>query len=278
VTTFYNRTRRSSSIPRRLLRERAFHLLPVYYLGRMSKLGREAIDNSGSYALADHVYAGRPEGSFLIGKALDALFLRMPSARSFRARYEFARAELLRSVAERLRDRRSVTALAIPCGLARELFDVSSELESLPPVERALISLEGVDLDADLVSHLVTRARELDAPLRFRCADALSWEAYASAPYDVVVSLGFTEFLDDERARAFYHLVRESLAPGGVFLTTGLGRHPISDYLLRRVAELNATYRGPDELSALAAAAGLRPVRLAQDRRRLLTTLVAERA
>ena len=35
-----NRTRRSRSIPRRLLREGALHLVPLYYLMRLSDLGR----------------------------------------------------------------------------------------------------------------------------------------------------------------------------------------------------------------------------------------------
>ena len=42
-----NFTRRSPSIPRKLLRSGAVHLLPLYYLLRLSDLAREGIERSG---------------------------------------------------------------------------------------------------------------------------------------------------------------------------------------------------------------------------------------
>ena len=41
IESHRNRTRRSASIPRKLLREQAWHLLPVYYLMTLSDLGRK---------------------------------------------------------------------------------------------------------------------------------------------------------------------------------------------------------------------------------------------
>jgi hypothetical protein len=277
MTTFYNRTRRSRSIPVRLLREGRLHLLPVYYLGRLSKLGREAIENSGSYEFADHVYGGRAEGSYLVGRLLDALFLNLPAARSFRGRYLFARATLMRVVDARLAADEPVRALAIPCGLARELFDVCAEVEARWSDRRALVRLDGVDLDPVLVERLRRRSATRSVTMRFTCADAFSLEAFGDAPYDAIVSLGFTEFLDDAKVVAFYRRVREGLVKGGTFITTGLLRDRLADHLLRTVAELDVNYRGPGELAALAAAAGFTDVRTSHDERGLLATLIAVR-
>ena len=203
MSTFYNRTRRTPSIPRRLVREGKLHLLPVYYLGLTTALGKEAIERSASYTFADHIYGNRPAGRFLVGYMLDALFLRLKSARALRARYLFAREEIQRLIRERdrlaldpsPRGRGTVDVLAVPCGLARELFDVAAWLgqEGLDRQGR----LCGMDLDQALVGRLRDESRRLGTGLDFRCGDAVSAEAYPREGFDMIVSLGFTEFLDD---------------------------------------------------------------------------------
>ncbi len=276
MTRFVNRTRLSSSIPRRLIRERKLHLLPVYYLGRLSRTGREVIEGGGSYRLADHIYAGEPRGTTILGRLIDAAFLRMPSARSFRMRYRSARRELEDAIDQRLAADRDVSALAVPCGLARELFDVAERSRGTPAEGR--VHLEGVDLDGALVDELIDRAGQRGLTMRFYCADALTEAAYAGAPYDTVVSLGFTEFLGDEEVLRFYRLVRAALSADGTFITSGFTRHALSDHLLRSVGELFTHYRGAPELTSLAQAAGFGSARTYGDETGLLTMLVAGRA
>src|SRR5260370_24591458 len=81
VSTFYNRTRRTPSIPRRLVREGKLHLLPVYYLGLTTELGKEAIENSGSYDFADHIYGNRPAVRVPICYPPHPLLLNLKSSR-----------------------------------------------------------------------------------------------------------------------------------------------------------------------------------------------------
>jgi SAM-dependent methyltransferase len=276
MSTFYNRTRRSSSIPKKLLRERKLHLLPVYYLGRTSFLGREAIENSGSYRFADHIYRNQARGRFGIGILLDALLLRLPSARAFRARYQYAGREIQQLIAERPE---ATDVLCVPCGLARELFDVAAWASAIG-LDRPL-GLLGVDLDPDLIDQL--RRQALSAPrtagmqLQFSCGDALRAEAYPRKALDMVVSLGFVDFLDGATAAAFYRLVYERLKPGGRFVTSGMRPHRFSDYLLRNVAELRAWYRTADDLRGLARRAGFDALRTYEDATGLQTMLIAER-
>jgi hypothetical protein len=272
VSIFHNRTRRTASIPRRLAREGKLHLLPVYYLGLTTELGKEAIKNSGSYDFADHIYANRPAGRFLIGYLLDGLFLNLKSARALRSRYLYARSEVQRLIAEAV-DR--VDVLAVPCGLARELFDVSTWLGDERGKRHARLC--GMDLDTALVNRLVATSRRLGSGIEFVCGDALSAHAYPGRSFDAIVSLGFTEFLDDTLAAGFYRLVYGKLKPGGRFITSGMRAHKLSDYLLRNVADLQTSYRSPASLRGLARQAGFEQVSTYDDRTGLQTMLIGVR-
>jgi hypothetical protein len=269
VSTFYNRTRRTASIPRRLVREGNFHLLPVYYLGLTTALGKEAIENSGSYDFADHIYGNRPAGKFVVGYLLDALFLNLKSARALRSRYLAARKEIQRLIVERPDP---IEVLAVPCGLARELFDVATWLAD----ERLSrqVRLIGMDLDQELVARLVGTSRRLGLGIEFVCGDALSAGAYPAQPFDGIVSLGFTEFLDDTLAAAFYRLAHGKLKPGGQLVTSGMRPHKLSDYLLRNVADLQTSYRSAETLRGLARHAGFEQISTYEDRTGLQTMLI----
>jgi hypothetical protein len=269
VSTFHNRTRRTPSIPRRLVREGKLHLLPVYYLGLTTELGKEAIENSGSYDFADHIYGNRPAGRFLIGYLLDALFLNLKSARSFRSRYLYARSEIQRLIAEQADP---VDVLAVPCGLARELFDVSDWLTDTLPSRQ--VRLCGMDLDQGLVTRLDDTGRRRGSGIEFVCGDALSAEAYPTRSFDGIVSLGFTEFLDDALAIAFYRLAHSKLKVGGRLVTSGMRPHKFSDYLLRNVADLQTSYRSAETLRGLARQAGFEQISTYEDRTRLQTMLI----
>src|SRR5688572_9421882 len=96
-----NLTRRSHSIPRRLVREGALHLVPVYYALRLSDLAREGIEHSGSYRFADHIYCGTPSGRTVVGRWLDARLLALPAAQAFRRRYEHAQRAVRRALEAR---------------------------------------------------------------------------------------------------------------------------------------------------------------------------------
>src|SRR5687768_2617935 len=130
-----NRTRRSESIPRRLVAERKYHLLPVYALLTTSDLAREGIRNSGSFRFADHIYRNEPSGRFGVGRMLDRVLLALRGARSMRSRFFHSRNEILRAVNELSGvakgiptgspARERISVLSVPCGIARDLFDVA---------------------------------------------------------------------------------------------------------------------------------------------------------
>jgi Putative methyltransferase len=255
MNTFHNRTRSSASIPARLIRERHFHLLPIYYLLLTSDLAREGIASSASYRFADHVYAGRATGRYGIGYLLDAIFLRLPSARAMRYRCTAATDEIVR-VVDAQQTGKASSVLAVPCGLARELFAAAENLSSRPGYHPGMVRWHGLDLDADLVAQLQRHAQQVPHDMMFRQGDALDPRSYGDARYTMIVSTGFTEFLSDEEVVRFFEIVRRHLHREGVFFTSAMLPHRVSDYLLRTVGEIHTHYRSAEHISSLIKAAG----------------------
>lgn len=274
VRALVNRTRTSSSIAKRLLRERKLYLLPLYALARTSDLAREGIENSGSYRFADHVYSARPSGRYPVGKLLDRILLGMRGARSMRSRFLHTKAETL-AAARRHPAGKPFRVLSVPCGVARELVEVAATLRAEDPglLERA--TFFGMDLDPrplKLSHQLAARVTDLELIE----ADAFDPAAYPSE-LDVVLSTGFGEFLSDEELTRFYAICRGALRKGGVFVTSGMQREPVADYLMRELAELEVHYREPAALLRWLQEAGFRDVSARQDDIGLQTLLVARK-
>src|SRR5205807_10173614 len=123
-------------------------------------------------------------------------------------------------------------------------------------------------------SRLASTSRQRGLAMEFLCGDALSADAYPARPFDGIVSLGFTEFLDDALAAAFYRLAHNKLKPGGRFITSGMRPHRLSDYLLRNVADLQTSYRTSETLRGLARQAGFEQISTYEDRTGLQTMLI----
>lgn len=283
--TLPNRTRRSESIPRRLVAEGKYHLLPVYALLTTSDLAREGIRNSGSFRFADHIYRNEPSGRYGVGRVLDRVLLGLRGARSMRSRFFHSRREILRAVKELRRAStdgpgRAVTAdqmvvLSVPCGIARDLFDVAETLWTEPALYENARFI-GIDLDPEALELSRDLTRD-HSGFEYRCADAL--EA-GSLPMgvDIIVSLGFGEFLSDDVLHDFYRRCHASLNDGGRFITSAMSRDRISDYLARELAELHTHYRSTEHLADLLKSAGFAKVRTTRDKVGLQSLTVAEKA
>ena len=269
-----NRTRRSGSIPRRLVSEGKYHLLPVYALLTTSDLAREGIRNSGSFRFADHIYRNEPSGRFGFGRVLDRVLLKLKGARSMRSRFLHSRLEILRAIEDGAAER-DLTVVSIPCGIARDLFDVAETVRRSDPGRYDRVRFVGIDIDAEplALSRDLTRGhRRFD----FVCADALEPRTIPR-DVDVIVSLGFGEFLADGILYDFYRRCLSALKPGGRFITSAMSRDRVSDYLARELAELHTHYRTTEQLRALLTSAGFVKVRTSHDTVGLQTLAVAEK-
>ena len=269
-----NRTRRSASIPRRLVSEGKYHLLPVYALLTTSDLAREGIRNSGSFRFADHIYRNQPSGRFGVGRMLDRVLLKLKGARSMRSRFLHSRLEIMRAI-EATDENRPLTVVSIPCGIARDLYDVAETLRRSDRSRYNRTTFIGIDIDPEPLDL----SRELTAGhdcFEFTCADALKPGTIPTS-VDVIVSLGFGEFLADGILYDFYRRALCALRPGGRFITSAMNRDRVSDYLARELAELHTHYRSTQQLRTLLTSAGFASVRTTNDTVGLQTLAVAER-
>jgi 2-polyprenyl-3-methyl-5-hydroxy-6-metoxy-1,4-benzoquinol methylase len=274
--TFHNRTRRSSSIPRSLVRRGRVLELPLYYLLRLSDLAREGLEHSGSHRFADHIYRGEPSGRGLAGRWIDARLLSLPAVRSFRARYTAARDELAAFLIARLEQdpRAGLEVLSVPCGIPRELAGAAAiardRLGTLPDGVR----FHGVDLDPAVLAQASAFAAQSGLrPFSTHQGDALDGAAYPGR-FDFITCTGLAEFLDDELLSRLYGIFFDLLRPGGRLVTSGMQRRWLSDYLLQ-IAEIHTHYRGPADLERLIAPYPFREVRTRRDEVGLQTILTA---
>jgi len=273
---FHNRTRRSSSIPRALLRRGRVLELPVYYALRLSDLAREGLEHSGSHRFADHIYRNVPSGHGTLGRWLDARLLGLPAVRSFRFRYAAARDELAAFVIERGPHHldRAIDVLSVPCGIPRELADAAEMIrrQTGDPARRA--RFHGLDLDPAVLEEARRFASEHGLqPFESHEGDALERASYPRR-FDFITCTGLAEFLDDAQLAGLYGIFFDVLNPGGRLITSGMRRRRLSDYLLR-LAEIRTHYRGPAELERLVTSWPFRSVRTRVDELGIQTILTA---
>ena len=256
---FFNRTRASASIERKLLRQGRPLAVLIYWLVRGSDLGREGIEHSGSYRFADHIYRNVPSGRGRFGQWLDAKFLAMPAVQSFRNRFLAARDELCHFLSERAGDGRRLDVLSAPCGIPRELVEGARLFREQTGHALDGVSFHGVDLDADLLEQAKTFTHEHALPnFTPHLGDALNRATYPDGA-DFITCTGLAEFLNDEQLATLYRIFFDVLRPGGVLVSSGMRRVWISEYLLR-LAELRTHYRAAPQLEAITRTAGFNDI------------------
>lgn len=236
-------------------------------------LASEGINNSGSYRFADYIYDGNPRSRNVIGRVLDKFFLGIESARAMRSRYVYSKQELVSSILRAYEQRKQIDILAVPCGLARELFEIADELEARAPDVLRFVRFHGIDLDRHLIDILQERANQSRAPMRFTVGDALDDSVYYQN-FDVILSTGFTEYLPDHLVNAFFEVVQEHLKPDGLFVTCGMHAHRKTRHIVDGLAATHVTFRKSNEIKELALASGLQVLSLYHDTTGLQTMLV----
>jgi 2-polyprenyl-3-methyl-5-hydroxy-6-metoxy-1,4-benzoquinol methylase len=164
--------------------------------------------------------------------------------------------------------------LAVPCGLPRDLTDLSDHLRQDNPDLLRRVEYHGMDID----DHLLQLAAEfataaLVAVKLFHQGNALLAETFPPGPFHFVMSTGLIEFLDAAQLEVFLGHVYERLAPGGTFYTSATRKEQRSDALMRAF-ELITRYRSLDELETVLGRFPWRRLKLVQDETGLQTFAV----
>jgi hypothetical protein len=269
----YNRTRSSRSIPLGLLQRGRLLELPLYYVLRQSDLAHEGFENSGSYRFADHIYRDVPSGRNAFGRWLDTRLLALPVVRSFRNRFIAARDELENFLRQRSGEARHI--LSVPCGIPRELAE-GAAMARKHWCDLGRVVFHGLDLDSEVLVKAARFSVERGlSNFQPHYGDALTRSSYPAAA-DFITSTGLAEFLDDDALLVLYTRVFETLVPGGIFVSSGMQRRALSEYLLK-LAELHVHYRDAETLEKLAGAAGFREVSVRYDDLGIQCILVARK-
>lgn len=276
MAQFFNRTRASASIERKLLRQGRPLGVLIYWFVRGSDLGREGIEHSGSYRFADHIYRNVPSGRGKFGRWLDAKFLAMPAVKSFRNRFLAARDELCQFLTDRAGKGKALDILSAPAGIPRELAEGARLYRERTGRSLEGVRFHGVDLDADLLQNDKRFADENGLPnFIAHHGDALDRATYPESA-DFITCTGLAEFLQDDQLAQLYHVFLDVLRPGGVLVTSGMRRVWISEYLLR-LAELRTHYRTASQLEGIARRAGFTNVTTRIDEYRIQAILKAQK-
>ena len=263
-----NITRETNNLPRKFLREGKLHFLALYWLMMQSDLGREGIEQSGSYRFADHIYRNQPSGRNWLGRMIDAWLLRMPATRAFHRRYRRAQ-DAIRSRLGTRSGNELIRVLAVPCGIPRDIGE-------LPPHLLAEIEYIGIDLDPEVLALAECHLASCElAARRFVLGDALDESVYPDQ-CDCAISTGLGEFLSDSELLALYRNVHSKLAFGGIFYTSATNFEPRSEAMLDAF-ELRTHYRDSMQLGALLETLPWRSLQLTVDPTGLQTFVVAEK-
>lgn len=184
----------------------------------------------GAAAVMEQIYSNRPAGTGALGRAIDRAVHTSPAARAVRHRLVMT-AELGRALApERL--------LSVPCGGARDAALIGAPHTVL------------VDPDA--------HARALaQAACPGATVVAGTLEDLPPGPFDVILFVGLSEYLDERTLVAGLQRLRERLAPGGALLTTTTAENA-DRQRMRRLLGWETRARAPEELVRLLGLGGFR--------------------
>jgi SAM-dependent methyltransferase len=262
-----NLTRRSKSFVKKFAREGRYHLIPVYWLLRLSDFAREGMKHSGSYRFADHMYRGIPSGRGWLGRWIDGALLNLPATRSMRQRcFESRDAMQQAFAAHRLaKPAEPFRVLTVPCGLPRDVRDFASRVAANDPAAAAMIAYTGMDLDPEVIG--AARAFLAGSAVQepdLRVGNALEASAYPAKAPHFIASTGLGEFLLDSELLRFYSNVFAALAPGGTFFTSAAAPDGRTNAVLQAF-ELDAQYRTTADLERLLAQQPWESVEITRD-------------
>ena len=233
-----NFTRHTPDLAGKLRSERRYGFLALYHLMRLSDLGREGIERSGSYRFADHLYANRASGRGWIGRLIDRVLLSLPAARAMRQRCGESTAAMQRAFAAH-HTTVPFRILTVPCGLPRDVRDFADRLHCEDPTAVQRIEYTGMDLDPEVIAAARTFLAGSHMPSQqWVQGDALDAASFPQGRFHFIASTGLGEFLDDAQLATFTPIFTASSRPAAPSLPA---RQRANRAAMQSCAPLNCT-------------------------------------
>lgn len=178
--------------------------------------------------MLDYIYRNQPQGTFLIGKWLDSVYLSHPAWEDVRIRKRNLEMYLVEAIKQQRMLNRKPVILDVAAGAARYILDTLSHEDTKD------VTALCRDLDNDALTLGEKNASEMGIKsVRFETGDAFSAESLAEVnpAANIVVSSGFYDWInEDMRVQESMSLIFNALPEGGCFLFTNQSRHVSLEY------------------------------------------------
>lgn len=200
---------------------------------------------AGDAALIDFYYDRRPpEDTSPLGRLQFSVTNEFQSAQGVRMRRDHAQGVIERAWSEGKR----ICSLA--CGHLREADDlVGNDLSNVVAVDQDRLSLEEV-------------RRKHGASLTIVQANVFSYlqrAARSGTQFDLIYTLGLTDYLDERAMQLLHRLAHSCLAPGGRFMLANFVPQHLAVGWLDAIMDWHLIYRDEIDLAKFAFEAGLVP-------------------
>ena len=244
-------------------------------IGRLSQGVRIGLKHGfDSGQSLDYVYINKAQGSSVVGKILDRIYLDSPGWKGIRCR---------KAIIDQLLDKyldstQLIRLLDIAAGNGRYLFDL---LQSKPH-----IYAEMRDFDSDNIHIMTSRIETLALTERAQAihADAFSRGSYFNeSHFDLAIASGLFElFPDNDLVSVALEGIVAQLSMGGYLLYTNQPWHPQQEFIARTLDNHRGQpwvmrCRSQAEMDALVSQAGLRKIDMIIDPSGMFSVSIAQK-
>ncbi len=231
----------------------------IKYLHKHSKIGRDTIENPGSWKILDRLYGNEPEGietvAFVPEHLTDKMFYNSKAARATRARFvEYV--EQMKKLGKEYAESNNgkVDILSLASGPGRDVIEAVEFLKE-----------EGIDVYATCIDKCKD-AMELGSNIAknkglknitFKRGKIGKMHHYENGnSYDIVITQGIMDYLDDERSINLLRNSKEVSREEGTLITSNMDMHMWMRFWMEFFGRWKLNYRGKQYLEDLMIKAG----------------------
>jgi extracellular factor (EF) 3-hydroxypalmitic acid methyl ester biosynthesis protein len=237
------------------------HLHPIVLCAPFAyRSYQKPLGYAGDYEIVNMMLRDPQEGSSLFAKAFNVWLLQQGTATAHRNRIKFLKERILEETARAARAGRRANILNIGCGPAWEIQEFMAETQLS---NSALFTL--MDFNEETLQYAAQVLRQKQQQFHrtssvelvkksvqqllkgvFR-TDSLS----PGSKYDLIYCAGLFDYLPDRTCKRLMTLLYQSLAPGGLVLTTNVAPNSPNRGSLELILDWHLIYRDVAKLEAL---------------------------
>lgn len=233
--------------------------MAIRYIRRRSDIGRETIENPGSWRILDRLYGNVPgeieTGTFTPKHWLDRMFYDSSAAEATRARFkEYLR--LMKQIGiERAKKDGHVSLLSLASGPGRDVIEATEFLRG-EGIEVFAVCVDK-SKEAMEVGSKITRAKGLSGAVQFKRYNVNQTSKYENGNhYDIIITQGIMDYLDPEKATTLLGNARQLSKEGGQVITSNMAKHLWMKLWMEVFGNWKLIYRDENDIKKLFKDAG----------------------